>query len=77
MQLDWIYSENLHQGATIERLTNSFVAVLQSLILHCLSPEVGRYTPSDFSKAKLSQEQLDRLMSKVGQPDGKSLHESG
>jgi non-ribosomal peptide synthase protein (TIGR01720 family) len=66
-QLNWTYSENVHQRATIERLAQDFMAALQALIAHCQSPEAGGYTPSDFSKVKLSQQALDRLIAKVSQ----------
>jgi microcystin synthetase protein McyA len=31
------------------------------LIDHCLSPEAGGFTPSDFPLADLDQQQLDQL----------------
>ncbi|MFT3774237.1 MAG: amino acid adenylation domain-containing protein [Minicystis sp.] len=56
------YSENRHERATIEALLDRFVSALRGLIAHCLSPEAGGYTPSDFQKANLSQEELDDVM---------------
>jgi amino acid adenylation domain-containing protein/non-ribosomal peptide synthase protein (TIGR01720 family) len=64
-ELDWAYSENLHQRSTIEHLAQQFTGVLRSLIDHCVSRNVRTYTPSDFSKAKLSQRDLDTLLSKL------------
>jgi amino acid adenylation domain-containing protein/non-ribosomal peptide synthase protein (TIGR01720 family) len=66
-QLDWMYSENVHRSSTIEGLAQDFLEALQLLIAHCQSPEAGGYTPSDFSKAKLSQKALDRLIAKISQ----------
>ncbi|MBD2420562.1 non-ribosomal peptide synthetase, partial [Anabaena cylindrica FACHB-243] len=41
LQLDWTYSENFHQRATIENLAQDFVERLQSLIAHCLSADIS------------------------------------
>jgi non-ribosomal peptide synthase protein (TIGR01720 family) len=41
LQLDWTYSENFHQRATIENLTEDFVGRLRSLIAHCLSVDIS------------------------------------
>jgi hypothetical protein len=37
------------------------------LIAHCLSPEAGGYTPSDFPDIDLSQDELDKLLTKIGE----------
>ena len=39
LQLQWIYSENIHKRTTIERLAQRFVGTLRSLIALCQSPE--------------------------------------
>ncbi len=65
LQLDWSYSAEIHQRSTIERLASGFLEALESLISHCRSAKSRSYTPSDFSKAKLSQRDLDRLLSKL------------
>jgi amino acid adenylation domain-containing protein/non-ribosomal peptide synthase protein (TIGR01720 family) len=62
LQFDWAYSEKLHQRATVERLAHAFGIALRSLIEHCLAPETGGYTPSDFPKMRFSQEELDDLI---------------
>ncbi len=65
LQLTWIYSEKLHRRATIERLAQDFMAALRALMSHCLSPEAGGYTPSDFPEADLSQAELDDLLAEL------------
>jgi amino acid adenylation domain-containing protein/non-ribosomal peptide synthase protein (TIGR01720 family) len=65
LQLHWSYSERVHRRSTIESLTQHFMTALRSLISHCSSPGAGSYTPSDFSKARLSQRDLDKLISKL------------
>lgn len=65
LQMDFIYSENVHERTTIERLAYAFIGALKSLIDHCTSPEVKGYTPSDFSGARLNQQQLDSFLAKI------------
>ncbi|MCP6758271.1 MAG: amino acid adenylation domain-containing protein [Fischerella sp. CENA71] len=65
LRIEWTYSTNLHQHATIENLAQEFVKTLQSLIAHCSSPESGGYTPSDFPLVKLKQPELDQMLALV------------
>ncbi|MFB2837167.1 amino acid adenylation domain-containing protein, partial [Floridanema evergladense] len=62
LHIDWIYSTHVHQPSTIEQIAQEFIALLRELISHCLSPENGGYTPSDFPLAKLSQIEIDRVL---------------
>ncbi|MBE9228019.1 non-ribosomal peptide synthase/polyketide synthase [Phormidium sp. LEGE 05292] len=62
LQINWIYSKNVHQHRTIENLAQEFVKTLQELIAHCLDPQNGGYTPSDFPLVKLDQRKLDQLL---------------
>jgi amino acid adenylation domain-containing protein/non-ribosomal peptide synthase protein (TIGR01720 family) len=62
LQIEWTYSTNFHQDTTIESLAQEFVQTLQKLITHCLSPENGGYTPSDFPLVKLNQQGLEQLL---------------
>jgi amino acid adenylation domain-containing protein/non-ribosomal peptide synthase protein (TIGR01720 family) len=62
LQMQWHYSENIHRRATMEALANTYLAALRALILHCQSPEAGGYTPSDFPLAKISQHDLDEIL---------------
>ncbi|MBK4998721.1 amino acid adenylation domain-containing protein [Pseudomonas sp. S31] len=61
LTLRWTYSEQLFRGQTIEQLAQAYQRNLQALIEHCLQPEAGGITPSDFPLARLSQAQLDAL----------------
>lgn len=67
LRLDWSYSERLQRRSTIERLADDFLQTLRSLMQHCTAPGAGGYTPSDFAEAGLNQEELDRLISEIGQ----------
>jgi microcystin synthetase protein McyA len=35
------------------------------LIEHCLSPDAGGYTPSDFPVAQLNQQELDDILAEI------------
>jgi non-ribosomal peptide synthase protein (TIGR01720 family) len=61
----WTYSRDAHRTTTIAALATSYVDALRGFIRHCLSPDVGGYTPSDFARARLSQRDLDTLLSRV------------
>jgi non-ribosomal peptide synthase protein (TIGR01720 family) len=71
LQLEWTYSEQIHQRSTVEQLAQGFVEALRSLITHCQSPEAGDYTPSDFQKAKVNQKDLDRLFAQINRGSDK------
>jgi amino acid adenylation domain-containing protein/non-ribosomal peptide synthase protein (TIGR01720 family) len=64
----WAYSEEVHERATVEAVAGSFVAELRALVAHCLSPEAGGYTPSDFPLAGLDQATIDKLFGDKLQP---------
>ncbi|KYG05998.1 hypothetical protein BE21_37345, partial [Sorangium cellulosum] len=61
LEVGWTYSENLYRRPTIERLAERFLAALRALLSHCLSPEAGGRTPSDYPLARLSQAAVDAL----------------
>jgi non-ribosomal peptide synthase protein (TIGR01720 family) len=65
LQLDWTYSQTLHQPATIEHLANACIDSLRSLITHRHSSQPTHYTPSDFPDIQLSPEKLDKLFAEI------------
>ncbi len=62
LRIDWTYSGRVHQQATVTALAENYQTKLEALIDHCVSPEAGGYTPSDFPLSGLDQRQLDRLV---------------
>jgi non-ribosomal peptide synthase protein (TIGR01720 family) len=72
LHVRWIYSENRHEKATIERLARRYTEALATLVAHCVSPEARGVTPSDFEDAGLSQEALDMLVGVVDDDDDPS-----
>ncbi|WP_026735869.1 type I polyketide synthase [Fischerella sp. PCC 9605] len=65
LQLNWIYNTAVHRRETIETLASNFIEALRNIIAHCQSIERQKYTPSDFPRANLSQQNLDKLMAKI------------
>ncbi|MBX9258975.1 SDR family NAD(P)-dependent oxidoreductase [Desmonostoc muscorum CCALA 125] len=65
LQLNWIYSTAVHRRETIENLATSFIAAIRSIIDHCESLSSEKYTPSDFPRANLSQQGLDKFLAKI------------
>ncbi|MGE7955443.1 non-ribosomal peptide synthase/polyketide synthase [Pseudomonas sp. NPDC089530] len=61
LALQWGFSREMFDDATVQRLADAYVAELQGLIEHCCSVPAGQATPSDFPLASLSQEQLEAL----------------
>ncbi|MBD2245040.1 non-ribosomal peptide synthetase [Nostoc sp. FACHB-888] len=65
LQLNWTYSTAIHKEETVSSIAQNFVQALREIISHCQSTDAGGYTPSDFSKAKVSQKDLDFLLAKI------------
>ncbi|MBV9787872.1 MAG: amino acid adenylation domain-containing protein [Chloroflexi bacterium] len=65
LQLSWMYSQSIHQPATIEALAQDYIATLQMLIAHCLAPDAGGFTPSDFPEMDFDQDELDDLFEEL------------
>jgi non-ribosomal peptide synthase protein (TIGR01720 family) len=61
LHVDWVYSTTIHHRSTIQKLADGFMRALRGLIEHCLSPDSGGFTPSDFPLAEVDAEELDAL----------------
>ena len=59
------YSRELQQEQTVAALGDHLMRCLRELIHHCQSPQAQGYTPSDFDKVNLSQDELDDLMTEL------------
>ncbi|HVX11408.1 MAG TPA: amino acid adenylation domain-containing protein [Pirellulales bacterium] len=66
LRIDWSYGRHIHRRQTIEQLAESFFDRLAGLVAHCLSPEAGGFTPSDFPLARLNEGDLDKLANLLG-----------
>jgi non-ribosomal peptide synthase protein (TIGR01720 family) len=67
LRMSFTYDANTHRRETIETLAQWFMEALRDLIQHCRSPQAGGFTPSDFSKMKVSQAELDELLADLGE----------
>ena len=65
LDLEFSYSINLLESYSVERFADLYFEKLRQLIDHCLSPQAGGFTASDFPLAGIDQNQLDKLISKV------------
>jgi amino acid adenylation domain-containing protein/non-ribosomal peptide synthase protein (TIGR01720 family) len=59
--LEWCFSHEMFQDATIQRLVDDYAQELTALIEHCCDPRNRGVTPADFPLARISQQQLDQL----------------
>ncbi|MBX7222933.1 MAG: amino acid adenylation domain-containing protein [Blastocatellia bacterium] len=73
LQVNWAYSRNRHRRETVETLSRNYLEALRALIRHCLTPDAGGFTPSDFPGAKISQKDLDRLMLSLSRKKSQKL----
>ena len=64
--INWTYLKSALDTEMVETLGNAYLSQLRTLIEHCLSPEAGGFTPSDFAGARVGSKNLDRLLSKLG-----------
>ncbi|HEU4798039.1 MAG TPA: condensation domain-containing protein, partial [bacterium] len=65
LDVSWTYSGARYRRGTIEALRARYLAALRHLIAHCLAPEAGGYTPSDFPDIEIEQEALDAILEKM------------
>ena len=65
LQLEWTYSQNLHKRETIERLAETYLKELRSLIANARSVDAASLSPTDFSSARLSQADLNKVLEKL------------
>ncbi|MGH3784611.1 MAG: amino acid adenylation domain-containing protein, partial [Pseudonocardiaceae bacterium] len=62
LELSWVYSTEVHDGTTVQRLAQEVIQALREIIEHCAQPGVGGRSPSDFPLAGLDQPTVDLLV---------------
>jgi len=65
LHVDWTYSENHHQRATLERLADGFLDALDVLVRATETAQELAYSPSDFPEARISDRELAGLVRKL------------
>lgn len=69
LHIHWDYSERLFHAETIQQLATQMNSQLQKLIEHCLSPDAGGHTPSDFELANIDDQALSQLADLIQDTD--------
>ncbi len=69
LRVEFTYSDAQFAPETAETLADFYVDALRGLIQHCLSPEAGGYTASDFADTGLSDEGVRDLLAELGEID--------
>ncbi|MFO0758295.1 MAG: condensation domain-containing protein [Byssovorax sp.] len=77
LRLRIAYGARRFSRAMIEELGASFLASLRRLIEHCRSPGAAGYSPSDFTKVKLDQQELDDVLDDLDDLDDLDEQELG
>jgi non-ribosomal peptide synthase protein (TIGR01720 family) len=62
---DYSYYKDVHRRASVQRLAEAFVKELRAIINHTLIAGAANYSPSDFPLAGISQQQLDKVITKL------------
>src|SRR5205807_1974650 len=66
LRLEWTYSESIHRRETVERLAQSYIEELQTLIAQARSRvDAASFSPADFPRAKLSPQELNKVLAKL------------
>ncbi|WP_367127291.1 non-ribosomal peptide synthase/polyketide synthase [Saccharothrix sp. HUAS TT1] len=60
--VEWEYSTEAHDEAGVRALAERMVDALRAIVAHCARPDAWGRTPSDFPLAKLTADQVDRLV---------------
>ncbi|QKZ04395.1 non-ribosomal peptide synthetase [Pseudomonas eucalypticola] len=61
LRFDWVFNHSNLAKARVQQLADDTLRALQQVVAHCMAPEAGGVTPSDFPLCALSQAQLDSL----------------
>jgi non-ribosomal peptide synthase protein (TIGR01720 family) len=65
LRIEWTYSRNIHLRETIEKLAARYLETLRTMIVKARSADTSTFSPSDFSSAKLSREDLNKVLAKL------------
>lgn len=75
LRLNWNYSQHLHQRSAIEALAEHYTQALRALIACSQFPKIRSYTPADFQGARVSQQDLAKLLSHFYAHDRKQVEQ--
>ncbi|QHF49930.1 non-ribosomal peptide synthase/polyketide synthase [Pseudomonas sp. S49] len=69
LSMNWGFSREMFDSATVQYLVDQYALELHALIEHCCTLPTAQATPSDFPLARVTQAQLDGLPVPAGQLD--------
>ncbi|MEH2311073.1 MAG: amino acid adenylation domain-containing protein [Nostoc sp.] len=72
--IEWTYDSHIHTRSTVEKLAQSYIQSIRSIIEHCQLKENRGYTPSDFPDAQLNQLELDELLTRFQTKNIESIY---
>lgn len=72
LQVDWLYSANLHREETVFKWADDFQENLLQILTHCNESNISTFTPSDFPLVRINQSFLD--VSQVNFPDLEDIY---
>ena len=70
LQLNVAFDGGRYALSSVQKVVDGFLHRLEDLIEHCLSPDAGAHTPSDFGLANLTDEQFGQLSDILSKLDG-------
>jgi amino acid adenylation domain-containing protein/non-ribosomal peptide synthase protein (TIGR01720 family) len=73
LHLSFTYDGTRFRETTMSGLLEEYRQALLDLVEHCLSPEAGGYTPSDFPDIALNWENLNLILEEIGCDHGKPI----
>ena len=65
LRLEWTFSESIHHKESVSQVADRFIEELRDLIAQSRTSEKISYSPSDFPSARLSQEELNKVLAKL------------
>ncbi len=65
LTIDWCYAKSHEKFADIEQLIQLFTVNIHAIISHCMAPENGRPTASDFPLARLTEHSFAALLDEL------------
>ncbi|MEH2156362.1 MAG: amino acid adenylation domain-containing protein [Nostoc sp.] len=72
--IEWTYDSHIHTRSTVEKLAQSYIQSIRSIIEHCQLKENRGCTPSDFPDTQLNQLELDELLTRFQTKNIESIY---
>ncbi len=65
LQVSWIYSRDIFEQSTVEKLSGDYIKELEGIIQYCRTSGDTGYTPGDFEGVNLDQDELDDALREI------------